>query len=362
MNIRAIDNYSVKPSTLKRITQIERFTGTWIKLDSIQPAIIEELQKANIVTSAGASTRIEGALLSDNEVESLINQGCKITRISSRSEREVVGYVRALKFIYQEGRSLPVTEHSIRSLHQLMTADFTSEMLPEKQRGVYKDTFNNVIERNEETGEERVWFETTAPGPATATAMSELVSTYHELIEKELPELVTVAWFVVHFLAIHPFRDGNGRLSRLITIWLLLKHQYSWVQYVSHEKFIEDHKELYYVSLRKTQGSFVEEKVDYHHWIDFFMMILSRQVSFLEQELIPATMDVSPNPQLNRLNKNEQSVVALISKQGAIGISQIEQNINLSRDGLKKLLRRLVEKEIIVRTGKAAATRYKIGF
>ena len=138
MNIRAIDNYSVKPSTLKRITQIERFTGTWIKLDSIQPAIIEELQKANIVTSSGASTRIEGALLSDNEVESLINQGCKITRISSRSEREVVGYVRALKFIYQDGRSLPVTEHSIRSLHQLMTADFTSEMLPEKQRGVYK--------------------------------------------------------------------------------------------------------------------------------------------------------------------------------------------------------------------------------
>lgn len=358
--MKKITDYEIGPSTLNRIAQIERFTGTWIKIGNIQPAIIQRLKKSTIITSSGASTRIEGALLSDTEVENLIDNGCKISRVSSRSDREVIGYINTLKFIYKEGRALPVSEHSIRSLHQLMTADFTSAMLPKKQRGSYKDVPNSVVEKNEDTGEEKIWFETTAPGPATVTAMSKLIETYHKLVDAGLADLVIIAWFIVHFLAIHPFRDGNGRLSRLITIWLLLKHQYTWVQYVSHEKFVEDNKELYYVSLRKTQGSLNSGKAAYHYWFDFFMMILSRQVSFLEKELKTPALGPVINPLIKNLNKNESMVFSMLEKQGELGISKIEREISMSRDGLKKLLKRLVDQAIIIRMGKGPSTKYKI--
>lgn len=357
VSIDGIERAGESGIVLNAIARIERFTGQW-EVSHTQPsALIERLRKTTVVTSTGASTRIEGSLLSDAEVAKLLSEGCKITKISSRSEREVAGYIKVMEYIYEHFPSLEVSEHTLKALHQLMTSDFTDEMLAPNQRGEYKNIRNDVIETDEATGEQRVWFATTPPGPQTQTSMHALISGYHELLEKSVPTLLVVAWFVVQFLAIHPFRDGNGRLSRLITTWLLLRHGYTWSEYVSHEKFIEDTKEHYYVALRNTQATLSSNMPSYQDWFDFFMNILMRQISFLEQ-----TLPKDSHQQQNisaQLSKNEKKVYELLLKEGEMGISAIENKVGMSTDGLKKLLKRLVDKGIIQRLYQGRATKYK---
>ena len=128
----------------------------------------------------------------------------------SRSEREVAGYVKALKYIYNHFKDLEFTEQTIRSLHQLLTSELLNKQLHQSQRGAYKNVPKDVVERNQETGETKVWFRTTPPGPQTSAAMKQLIESYHQVLSEESAHpLVATGSFVVVFLAIHPFRDGN---------------------------------------------------------------------------------------------------------------------------------------------------------
>lgn len=356
VNYQSIMTYQPSLVIFNAITRIERFSGQWEVSHPLPSVKIKELQRTTIITSTGASTRIEGALLSDAEVAKLIDKNCKITKITSRSEREVMGYINVMDYIYSHFQTLEVSEHTLKTLHQLMTSDFTNDMLPLNQRGTYKNIPNDVIETNDMTGEQRVWFKTTPPGPQTEVFMSDLIKTYHQLLSDGVSPLILIAWFVVEFLAIHPFRDGNGRLSRLITVWLLLKHGYSWVEYVSHEKFIEDSKEHYYVALRSTQKTLSSKKPDFDKWFEFFMTILTRQISFLETTL---HAEASFSETMN-LNTNERQVYNLLLQHKELSISAIQQEIDMSPDGLKKLLKRLVDKTIIQRVYQGRATKYRI--
>jgi len=246
------------------LLEIERFQGAFESGHRLSPKLITNLKQTTIITSSGSSTRIEGAILTDVEIKKFVDKGCKISKMSSRSEREVAGYIKALNYIYDNFSDLEISEKNIRELHQILTSELTSDQLPKKQRGSYKDIDNHVIEKNLETGKEIIWFKTTPPGPQTESAMRELIESFQNIKESdELQSIVLTASFIVHFLAIHPFRDGNGRLSRLITVWLLLRFGYSWMQFASHEKVIEDNKENYYLSLRETQSSFSKTEVLY---------------------------------------------------------------------------------------------------
>ena len=170
--------------------------------------------------------------------------------------------------------------------------------------------------------------------------------------KKECQQLILIAGFVVHFLAIHPFRDGNGRLSRLLTTLLLLKNDYKWAQYTSHEKVIEDNKEGYYISLRSTQSSF-HEKVKYDDWINYFLKVLTVQTDFLNSTLIHK----APN---SVMNENEKKVYSIIEAEEECKISFILENVEMSRDGLKDLMKRLVDKGLIKQQGKGRGTTYLI--
>lgn len=355
-DIRKLGEYQPNLTLLGQIAEIEHITGLWVKTTGLSKSFIATLKKTSIITSSGSSTRIENALMSDKEVGDFVAKGRKITSISSRSEREVAGYIDALQYIYETGGGDKVSEHNIKSLHQLMTREFSNEMLAESLRGAYKTVPNNVVEQDELGNLIRTWFETTPPGPQTHSAMSELIEIYDYHIDIKTPKIIVVAWFVVHFLAIHPFQDGNGRLSRLLTIWLLLKNGYNWIPYVSHEKFIEDNKEAYYLKLRETQASFLSEKVDYHPWMSFFCDILSRQVRFLKVQVIDKAESLTVDV---KLGKNEKIVVdILIDKE--LSRSEIQRYVSMSEIGLKKLLIRLKDKELITTTGRGKSTKYKL--
>lgn len=353
--IKRIENYSVSPRLLQFINVIEKFQAVWDHTVYHQsPHFIKGLQQTTIITSSGSSTRIEGAMLSDKEVEELIKRGCKISKMSSRSEREVSGYVKALSYIYKSYKDIPFTEKSLREVHQILTVDLLEEHLPSNQRGAYKNVPNDVVERNEETGEERVWFSTTPPGPQTASEMKALIEEVNYLFTNNLQnKLLIIAAFVVHFLAIHPFRDGNGRLSRLLTIWLLLRCGYSWVQYSSHEKVIEDNKTAYYVSLRRTQQTLKLKKPDYESWFTYFLMIISRQTHFISEKL----KKESPK---SELNSNESRVYEVIKEHGRVTPSFLRQYVDMTPSGLKTLLQRLSERDLIEPIGEKRGRKYQL--
>ena len=350
-----IENYSISPKILQAANEVERFQGLWEHTTGkFSSHLVTVLKQTTIITSSGSSTRIEGALMSDEEVEQLVKRNCKISEMSSRSEREVAGYVNTLRYIYNHYSELKMSEVNIRTLHQKLTSELLPGHLPEKQRGAYKDIPNNVIEKNEKTGEENVWFYTAPPGPQTEAEMESLITEYRELDKKnDVPKLILIAAFIVHFLAIHPFRDGNGRLSRLITTWLLLRAGYNWAQYTSHEKVIEDNKKRYYVSLRNTQNTFQKEKVDYGFWLEFFFLVLQKQVDYLKNKLTHESPEAG-------LSKNEASVYKLIQEYGTCTPSFILQHVDMTDNGLKTLLQRLVQRGLLSAIGKTKGRKYRI--
>ena len=274
--------------------------------------------------------------------------------MSSRSEREVAGYVNTLRHIYNHYNEMEMSEVNIRSLHQKLMAELLSGHLPKKQRGAYKNILNNVIEKNEETGKEKVLFYTTPPGPQTEVEIKNLVEEYREIDEKNnTPKLILIAAFIVHFLAIHPFRDGNGRLSRLITTWLLLRAGYDWAQYTSHEKLIEDNKKRYYISLRNTQKTFRKGKINYDFWLEFFFLVLQKQVGYLKSKL------AHESPKAG-LNKNEAIVYEIIKEYETCTPAFILQHVDMTNNGLKTLLQRLIDKDLVNPIGKTKGRKYEI--
>lgn len=353
--MKTIKNHALTGEQVNQITKIERFQGAFETTKFQRPTLVENLKKTSIITSSGASTRIEGAILDDEQVKELIEKGCEINDMSSRSEREVAGYVKTLNYIYDNFDKLDVSEKTIRELHQLLTSELTEDQLPSTQRGSYKNVPNDVVEQDQATGKIiKVWFKTAPPGPETETAMADLIFDYMQIKKaKECQILILIAGFVVHFLAIHPFRDGNGRLSRLLTKLLLLKNSYRWAQYTSHEKVIEDNKEGYYISLRNTQSTFHEE-AQYSDWISYFLKVLTVQTDFLNSKLIhksPASV----------MNENEKHVYSIIEAEEECKISFILDNVDMSRDGLKDLLKRLVDKGFIKKKGQGRGTTYVVG-
>lgn len=352
--MKQILKYRLSNKLNKILSEIERFQGAFETGHHLSPKFITSLKQTTIITSSGSSTRIEGAILTDDEIKKFVDKGCKISKMSSRSEREVAGYVKALNYIYDNFLDLEMSEKNIRELHQILTSELTTSQLPKKQRGAYKDIDNHVIEKNLETGKETVWFKTTPPGPQTESAMAELIFNLKYISERdEVQSVILTASFVVHFLAIHPFRDGNGRLSRLITVWLLLRFGYSWMQFSSHEKVIEDNKENYYLSLRETQSSFSKHEILYDRWLEFFSNTIFQQTKIIEILL----RKESP---ISSLNKNESTVYEIIKTNGDCNIGFILDQVAMKRAGLKTLLKRMVDSGYIQTKGLGKGTLYYV--
>lgn len=315
------------------------------------PDFYSDLKKTTIITSAGASTRIEGAHLSDKEILKRLD-GIRIQKIQDRDEAEVAGYIDSMKYIFDQFRELAISEHTIRSLHQMMCQYLSHDILPPNQRGVYKNITNAVIRVDPSTGSRETMFETTPPGPQTETAMRELVEDYTHFIEDpNFSDLEVIAAFIVKFLAIHPFRDGNGRISRLLTTLCLLQQGYEFSMFASHEKIIEENKDQYYVALRQTQATF-KDSPDLNPWFLFFLKVLEKQTDFLEGKLMPK--------KLGRMTALEDKVLKLIQAHQPVSIGFLERESKIKRVTLKNILSRLKQQGVIEMSGERKGSSYKL--
>lgn len=256
-----------------KITKIDELKGQWIAGAQLSPQVLGRLKRSVLITSTGASTRIEGAKLSDEDVEKLM-RGIDIQKFTDRDKQEVKGYFELLENVFDSWENLKFGESSIKHFHKELLKYVKKD---EDHRGDYKKRENQVQMINA-TGEYvGVLFDTT-PAYLSPKETQELVEwTQEALTEKKYHPLLIIGGFLVEFLQIHPFQDGNGRLSRVLTNLLLLKEGYMYMPYVSHEKLVEDNKPEYYLALRKSQKTLKTEDETIIPWLDFFLTIFLRQ-------------------------------------------------------------------------------------
>lgn len=271
----------ITPEMLSLIAQIDEFKGAWQLLGRLAPDRLMQLKKVATIESIGSSTRIEGSKLSDSEVEKLLSQ-LDTRAIGSRDEQEVAGYAYVCEELFESFESMSFTENMIKQLHGWLLKFSEKD---QRHRKEYKKLSNNVEMFDEQGRSIGIIFETTSPFE-TPLKMQELVFwTKEQLEQRTLHPLMIVGIFVVIFLAIHPFQDGNGRLSRVLTTLLLLKAGYYYAPYSSLESIIERSKESYYLALRKTQGTLKSEPPDFNPWLLFFLRALHKQKVHLEHKV-----------------------------------------------------------------------------
>ena len=330
------------------LSEIDEFKGAWRALGMLAPERLLALRRVAMIESIGSSTRIEGSQLSDREVEQLLSK-LDIKKFDSRDEQEVAGYAETMDAVFHSYADIPITENHLKQLHRdLLRYSYKDE----RHRGDYKKLPNNVVALDADGKMIGVVFET-APPFDTPRRMNELVAWLKDVRELgRLHPLLIVAIFVATFLEIHPFQDGNGRLSRILTTLLLLQAGYIYVPYSSLESVIEHNKEAYYVALRKTQQSLKSDAPDWLPWMLFFMRGMQQQKRRLsakveKEKIALVTMSVLAIQILDYLRDH-----------GRVTTRDMVRVAGASPNTLKTLFRTLVSKGLLVRHGGGRSTWY----
>jgi len=330
------------------INQIDELKGRWIGGAEINPQALGRLKRSVLITSSGASTRIEGAKLSDEDIEKMM-RGLSMQKFADRDKQEVQGYYELLENIFNSHNKIPFSESSIQHLHRELLKYVEKDKL---HRGEYKKTENRVEMINEVGESIGVLFDTT-PAWLTPKEMLELVEwTREAIILKEIHPLLIVANFLVEFLNIHPFQDGNGRLSRVLTNLLLLQAGYVYMPYVSHEKLIEDNKAEYYVALRKSQKTLKTDNPNIMPWLEFFFNIVLIQARQAIELLSKENIEKLISPKQLLVWQYLENVLEATP-------GEISQKTKVARPTVSQALDTLLRLKKVERIGQGRTTRYK---
>ncbi|MCB9313312.1 MAG: Fic family protein [Lewinellaceae bacterium] len=326
------------------LSKIDRFDAEWTMIEKREGRSLKQLKSVATVLSVGASTRIEGSKMSDQEVDVLL-RNLKIEKLVDRDSQEVAGYYEVLDTILESFETIPITENSIKHLHNQLLRHSEKDAW---HKGNYKQLSNNV-EATMPDGSKQIVFQTTPPGMETEDAMRSLIQWYHA--DDKTHALVKCCIFCYEFVSIHPFQDGNGRLSRLLSSLLLLKHGYKWIQYVSFEHEIEHRKSEYYRILRSCQAQRPNEVID--DWTTFYLDALSNIQSKLQAKLEGEGVN-------QHLSPKEKSILVYISDHPGCRSGEIAQKLDIPSPTVKRILTELTDKNLISRFGSGPGTNYSI--
>ncbi len=336
---------------LNLIAEIDEFKGAWKALGTLAPERLAALRKVATIESIGSSTRIEGARLTDRQIETLLSN-LEEKSFTTRDEQEVAGYADVMQVLFDSWETISITENYIKQLHSMLLQYSHKD---QRHRGNYK-MMDNHIEAFAPDGKSLGILFTTASPFETPILMEELVYwTRNSLDEKQLHPLLIIGIFVVRFLAIHPFQDGNGRLSRVLTTLLLLKSGYTYVPFSSLETVVEDNKDSYYLALRRTQQSLKTDKPDWNAWLLFFLRSLKRQKDRLAVKLEREKIMQSYLPELS------VQILELAKEHGRITTGDIVRYTQASRSTIKARVNELLEMKKLIRHGKGRSTWYSLG-
>ncbi len=327
------DTLQITPELLNLIARIDEFKGAWRAFGTLAPERLSALRHVATIESIGSSTRIEGSKLSDREVERLLSN-LEIKSFATRDQQEVAGYAELMQLVFESWRDIRFSENHVKQLHQTLLRLSDKD---ERHRGNYKTHPNHVAAFDEDGKQIGIVFQTASPFD-TPRLMGELIAWVEDArATGHLHPLLIIALAVIVFLEIHPFEDGNGRLSRALTTLLLLQTGYAYVPYSSLESVIEHNKEAYYLALRQTQGSIRSEAPDWQPWLMFFLRALAEQVRRLEKKVEREKLVLAALPELSL------AIVEFAREHGRVTIGQAIRLTQASRNTLKMHFRALVE-------------------
>lgn len=343
-----IRTLTITPDVLALIAEIDEFKGAWRALGTLAPERLSALRRVATIESIGSSTRIEGSKLSDRDVEKLLSN-LEIKSFTSRDEQEVAGYAEAMELVFGAYADMPLTENHIKQLHRDLLVHSDKDV---RHRGAYKTHPNNVAAFDENGVQIGIVFETASPF-ATPARMTELVTWYDDATRaKSLHPLLLIGVFVVVFLEIHPFQDGNGRLSRVLTTLLLLRAGYAYVPYSSLESVVEQSKEAYYLALRQTQGTIRSKKPNWQPWTLFFLRALQQQTRRLAKKVEREKLVLTSLPEL------ALRILDHVREHGRITVREAVELTGESRNTLKVHFRTLVDGGHLVLHGQGRGAWY----
>ena len=326
------------------LSKIDRFDASWSSIEKREGKSLQQLRTLATIKSVGASTRIEGSKMSDEQVKLFLDE-MEITSLEDRDSQEVAGYYGVLDTIIDNYPEINIAENTIKGLHnQLLRYSRKDEW----HRGEYKQ-HTNAVEASFPDGSRQIIFQTTAPGYPTEDAMRNLLKWYNE--EKKVHPIIKVSALVYDFLSIHPFQDGNGRLSRLLTTLSLLHQGYSWIQYVSFEHEIENSKKNYYKTLRHCQAQRPSE--DITDWVNYFLTSLLNVQTKLSVKLAGVTLESSLSPK-------EKSIYVYIGDHSGCKSGEIANDLGIPNPTVKRILSEMVKRNLLEKFGKGAGVNYVI--
>ena len=344
------ETIKITPELLALISEVDEFKGAWRALGTLAPERLKALRHVATIESIGSSTRIEGSKLTDREVEHLL-ANLEIQRFSSRDEQEVAGYAEVMETVFRAWGEIPITENHIKQLHRDLLRHSDKD---ERHRGEYKTLRNDVGAFDAAGNMVGIVFETATPFD-TPRRMAELVQWLNDARElKLIHPLLIVAVFIVTFLEIHPFQDGNGRLSRILTTLLLLQAGYAYVPYSSLESVIENSKEGYYLALRQTQGTIRTEAPNWQPWLVFFMRAMQQQKRRLAVKVEREKNALAVLPDL------AVGILDYVHDHGRVTTRDMVREAGASPNTLKATFTSLVEKGLLARHGGGRSTWYSL--
>ena len=345
-----IDSIQITTEILSLIAKIDEFKGAWRALGTLAPDRLSALRRVATIESIGSSTRIEGSKLSDREVEQLLSN-LEIKSFATRDEQEVAGYAELMDLVFSSWQNIPFTENHIKQLHQILLRHSEKDTW---HRGNYKTNSNSVAAFDETGAQIGIVFQSASPFD-TPRLMTELVTWVNQERETaRLHPLLIIALCVVVFLEIHPFQDGNGRLSRVLTTLLLLQTGYAYVPYSSLESVIEHSKEAYYLALRQTQGTIRTESPNWQPWLVFFLRSLAEQMRRLEKKVEREKIVLAAMPEL------QLQIVEFAREHGRVTIGEAIKLTSASRNTLKQHFRILVERGTLNQHGSGRGVWYDL--
>ena len=339
----------ITPRLLDQIAKIEEFKGRWREITWLSHEVLARLRRTATIESVGSSTRIEGSKLSDREVESLL-ESLKRESFASRDEEEVAGYAEAMNMVFDSADILTPNENHVLQMHSVLLR-FSSK--DQRHRGAYKTLPNHVTAFDADGKQLGIVFETTSPFD-TPQEMEALTSwLLRRESQHDLHPLLVIGCFIVVFLKIHPFQDGNGRLSRILTTLLLLRAGYGYVPFLSLESIVEQNKEAYYRALRATQMTLSDPKPQWTPWLEFFLMTLWKQTVALETKVDAL------GQALQQLSAHERELLDLVEKLDNLSVAQAVAATGAKRETVRKRLANLVNKGFLILDGRGRGASYR---
>ena len=329
---------------IRLISQIDRFDASWATIEKKEGQSLKQLKDIATVRSVGASTRIEGSEMSDKEVEVLLKE-IDITKIEDRDSQEVLGYFETLDLLSESYQDITISESSLKNLHNILLKYSKKDKW---HKGDYKQ-HSNAVEAKLTDGSRQILFQTTEAGFPTQDAIRLLINWY--VNDNETHPLVKCAIFAYEFVSIHPFQDGNGRISRLLSTLLLLKNGYKWIQYVSFEHEIENRKAEYYRVLIGCQAQRPNEDVT--EWIRFFFNALGNIQEQLMLKLESKGIETSLSPR-------EKAILIFIGNNAGCKSGYIAKRLGIPSPTVKRILPELIKKNLIEKFGTGPGTNYSI--